>query len=1431
MSDHAFRMDSIASQWSVSVERQGHFLVSRQTDGSLKEWKVLPPLRYITPLPERPKIIKFGAIELRQYRRRLLFFKGDQLLWDIDTGRFAGTPTLTVSNDGKVIQLENARFPGTLIPANLTLAISEEAGRWRMWLSFPWGGFQAEVDLERWLSYQEVAASNLLLAGMVCAVGAGGVSVVDNNEATFSPAWVFSLQGAATFVGLGTHLEAETLTLGLLPPQVLPLDKGTDGHMTLLSLGNAYEIPWFNLSLQGIGQASWRTRSSDPVYSALQVTAWEPAPPRDVAVEPTFADAGRIVAAISQYEPAPTLELQAGGGLKGENAEPWAIPLLRPGYFAVYHRDGKVLEHTLLATLRTDEQWLHSNHVSLRLGEPRYPLLSLSWDDSRTRCGHPALLLNKEYGLRYQLQFSMVRADNLTAEPMGYPASANAIVALGSHEPTLTEQDIALVRLTGAEPAKIVFPSNWSAKFQRHQDLLWLEFHFSRIRLVAQGTDLPRLERLQLAPIQQPIVVIKFPPQSIAEACSRENADGMDDSQSLPLASVAAEPSRLAWRLTRNCTLNAQLLLGWLTDPNSHGVALVSLSPSLAASALAPPTLLKPPTAQETAIEAPVRLFLSPDQNGIWEGSRTPIEHTHQTELWHVRLRDKRGVTPVVKAIWAEDYPDHSVELPLTCAALNKVDRHDIVEKSTKDLPINSNKLMLSSLGAWLDLKGEWKEGLNTCDPNDSNLESWHHIATLGRDHFVKIVRRGYLFPFGHKAAYIKITERKFINKPMGYREARLIQRTFIVVRERKRSFPLPLMVPAPNSPPAPHAEQLRRSFPFEQVEILIEQTPWIDPPGDEKLFWPTLSNSDYRFPIRATDREGQTVEFMAPLCFVGSCPAKSAVNAIIGAFNQDKKRNSYALLNQTLAFAPGSSRLEVSHLTVSAAYAGDMPVTGDTDPKRSFNPSMAYLNSGKLAFTPASVVLPVLRQLGGVTAPQPFCYAAAYSEYGFGGNNKGELFFRADAAFDLAFGKDNKPDKIGALATPNIKIGGISRKIGPVGINEAVSNSLETIRVGTFDPASYFSDVLKAKLLGGVKLKDILKTTVGDLGTAPQWVTSQEGQDTVYRLQWNTLLQEKGIFIHNLPDPPALGECRLDLVVENRVKSGSDISSKMTAELQHFGISLAGVLIINFEKFIYQVVPGSKPLIHLALKEKGGITFGGALEFINKIEECLSSSLGHFTDPPYINVNTDGITAGYSLPIPNIAVGAFALQNLALSAGITLPFTGEAMRARFALSERHAPFMVTVSLFAGEGFVALAVGPDGIETVEVSLGFGGSIQLNLGVASGGVSIMGGIYIEYSDKDKASLLSGYLRINGAMEVLGIACVSVSYYLALNYETNRKVAWGEASASLKVEVAFFSKSVTVSVRREFARGSEDLSFAALMSPQDWSSYQQAFCEEL
>ena len=207
---------------------------------------------------------------------------------------------------------------------------------------------------------------------------------------------------------------------------------------------------------------------------------------------------------------------------------------------------------------------------------------------------------------------------------------------------------------------------------------------------------------------------------------------------------------------------------------------------------------------------------------------------------------------------------------------------------------------------------------------------------------------------------------------------------------------------------------------------------------------------------------------------------------------------------------------------------------------------------------------------------------------------------------------------------------------------------------------------------------------------------------------------------------------------------------------------------------------------------------------------------------------DAQGMVAGYTLGVPSLAVGVFSIQNIAVSAALSIPFTDRPAGARFGIAERHKPFLVTVSLFGGGGFFALGVSAAGLETVEASLEFGGAVSLNLGVASGGVELMAGIY--FGLRGTSIELTGYLRCSGALTVLGLVSLSVQFHLGLTYrkkEPRGSEVWGQASLTVSVAVAFFSTSVTLAVERRFAGSGGDPSFADTVTPSQWARYLQAF----
>ena len=68
---------------------------------------------------------------------------------------------------------------------------------------------------------------------------------------------------------------------------------------------------------------------------------------------------------------------------------------------------------------------------------------------------------------------------------------------------------------------------------------------------------------------------------------------------------------------------------------------------------------------------------------------------------------------------------------------------------------------------------------------------------TMGRDNFIKVVTKGHLLPFGHRAVRLAINERKFEKKPVTTTHkanddgltAYLTWREFIVVKEPKKDY------------------------------------------------------------------------------------------------------------------------------------------------------------------------------------------------------------------------------------------------------------------------------------------------------------------------------------------------------------------------------------------------------------------------------------------------------------------------------------------------------------------------------------------------------------------------------------------------------------------------------------------------------------------
>lgn len=338
------------------------------------------------------------------------------------------------------------------------------------------------------------------------------------------------------------------------------------------------------------------------------------------------------------------------------------------------------------------------------------------------------------------------------------------------------------------------------------------------------------------------------------------------------------------------------------------------------------------------------------------------------------------------------------------------------------------------------------------------------------------------------------------------------------------------------------------------------------------------------------------------------------------------------------------------------------------------------------------------------------------------------------------------------------------------------------------------------------------------------------EGMSVRARFDWRPALTN----FPNVPDNDALFVVRRDgllLSVEARASGSDGVGVDVLAELREFSLNLfptAPLMRLGFDRIAFRASSGRKPEVDVVFR---GIEFVGVLSFIETLKELIP--FDGFADPPYLEVSPEGVTAGFDVALPGVAVGVFSLENISLGADARVPFLGEAVTVGFYFCTREKPFRLTVMCIGGGGFVGIRLSPKGLVLLEMSLEAGACLSINLGVASGSVSIMVGVYLRL--EAEAGSLTGYFRIRGEVDVLGLISASITLELSLTYQFATGKMVGRASITIEVEVFFFSFSVSVSCERRLAGSNGDPTFAEILDVQPdgtsaaWDAYCAAFAE--
>ena len=937
---------------------------------------------------------------------------------------------------------------------------------------------------------------------------------------------------------------------------------------------------------------------------------------------------------------------------------------------------------------------------------------------------------------------------------------------------------------------------------------------------------------------------------------------------------------------------------------------------------------IAPPGALETAIEAPTRLIISPNQLNDFTHIRQPntdkitqypypkgdpnsfavndplnTNSGNIVELWHTRMgvklkngfinENEYNSLKTIRALWSSDYGSPGIEQPFR-ASLDSRDRYLIV-RETSDYgikgytpkPVQAKKLMLSTLGSWLNFDGNF----DYPDREGKGLEllKWQHQSTMGRDHFVKVVLAGFLYPFGHKASLVKITERKV---DPATKVAVNRKRYFVVVMEKEKLY-------APRD-----SKNDFIPFPFQAVEILTDATPNLDHTNsienlsteapktkyDESQqqipvynFWMEVGGKPFLFDLLATDKEGQATYLRLPMIFISESGAfnANAINKINNKYNSALERITSGTHGQVVAYAESLVEGDTNFVTQSIRFGSNAANQGLNNEIK-FHPVIQR----------ASVLVKAVEELTGDKSPVDIRLHDDQNEAG--------LFAELITGKMLDF--NGSADKSGGMMNPNAGISALSKLQGPVG------GKVEEMAKLDFNPAEFFNDNASlggvAKLFGVIPIFELLfgsinvKNESADLTNTLNELKGNledvKGQIEAKKEELENAVAEAKAAIQQqidqlksqldgfrdqlentlnnvVPKIPGLKMYKTDraMVVEYKwlpelekeksffsfltIRMNGDPAKSMhvTTKLvrpfdlaqqtemgigsgiEKFSIEISELLKVNFDYIQFETGTGKKSKVNVGLDQIEAIVFLGPLAFVNKLQDIIPGD--GFGEGPYINLQPTGITAGFELGIPNVEVGLLSIANITLGAYVRLPFTGAPMTLGFNFCRRDNPFMLTISCFGGGGFFLMETSVKGFMMMEAAFEFGAAISFDVGVASGGVSIMGGFYFKMEMVDEMTLiqLTGYIRINGALSILGIITISLEFYLALTYimkaaaDSKAGKLIGEATIKVKIEILFFSTSVSVTARRTLKGADADPTFAQMIEEPDWVDYCEAF----
>lgn len=862
-----------------------------------------------------------------------------------------------------------------------------------------------------------------------------------------------------------------------------------------------------------------------------------------------------------------------------------------------------------------------------------------------------------------------------------------------------------------------------------------------------------------------------------------------------------------------------------------------------------------PPHKTSTALELPYRLITSPGRNTAFQHPRGARSKTFdaglRSELWTSTLKRRAGLVDEdlpedgadFFAMWSPDYlPEPNPPGPGFQMSLDADTRRHLVQRTTghneesttgapyQPVPAKVRNLVLSPLGATLDAEGAWSALTGYGD--FGNLVGWTHQTQLGRDDKVVVLEAGWLYPLGFPVTQVELTERKFQQAGAGGpRVAVLRKRTFLVVGKSVLRFP------------EDGQENAGRALPFDLIEAHMRVTPDLDTndpvSGVGGAYWVKRHNGGrLAMPFSARDDAGRRVSFESHQIFVPHDESVKSVSlsSLDTAWRQAGTHRQTSMAGQVVRMKTGNHPeldLPLDAMTLGGARIGGNVANAVNAGKRPFHPKIEE----------AQAVIPGVEDLTGHRAPTASVvrYTTRYLENRLN-DVKQRVILELPNPVELNFADDLKSDAMGAIGQASQWLGAIAEGSGILPLARP-DRDLEALISGSLNWQELLPDF---KVLGRFALHLLLRALDVRPENMPSFETTRSSQEL--RRGWTldeqileSDFEEGPIRLYSLTGASRIFletfvAITLDTLEFEAAAGGQSVAGTVPTNVRdpraeahgridNIAISLFDLIEVRFFEIAFDAVAGRKPDARVLLDVTNPLVFKGPLEFLEELKNLIPPA--GFGDGPRIVPGPLGIEAGFDLGLPNVEIGVFALKNMTLGAAAVIPFDQRPIDLRFNFNERHRPFEIAVAGFGGGGFFALALDAEGIREIEAALEFGASASMSIGVASGSVSVKGGVYFRYRIGDL--LVEGYVELRGRMSVMGLIKASLLFHMALAYQkrNQRAIVRGEATLRVEVEVLFFSASVTLHVEREFEAGAADPRFIEMVSASAWTDYCDAF----